>query len=80
MLRALGITGLLILVGAVAGAFGAGISVGVVQVVISTPALTPDVDMVAVVINEGIFGALCGIAVAPGLCNTASGTAGSFAR
>jgi|tagenome__1003787_1003787.scaffolds.fasta_scaffold20896545_2 hypothetical protein len=65
MLRALRITALLTLVGAVAGAFGAGISVGVVEMVVSTPALTPDVDMVEVVINASLFGALCGIGVAP---------------
>lgn len=65
MFRALRITTILILVGAIAGAFGAGISVGVADAVVATPSLSPDVDMVEVVINASLFGALCGIAVAP---------------
>lgn len=65
MLRALRITALLIFVGLVAGAIGAGSSVGVVEIVISGPGLSPDVDMVEVVINASAFGALCGVAVAP---------------
>ena len=55
----------MLFLGVAAGAIGGGLAIGAVEALIKGPGLTPDVDMVEVVVNACFFGAMYGIVVAP---------------